>query len=197
MKKITLFITILFLLACQTISAQKKGFHIGIKAGVNANIITGSSFQDNFTYNYLLGALVQIPLVHKVSIQPEVLFSQSTTVTSSDLSQPFDPNNPNNKNVQLDYLDIPVLLNLGGAFKFQIGPQYGILINKNNTLLANGQDAFKSGNFSLVTGFQWRTPIVGLHLGARYLVGLSDINSATNQSSWKSQSFQVTIGFIF
>jgi hypothetical protein len=197
MKKTLIVIALILSVTCQNLIAQKKGFHIGIKGGVNFGMINGSSFQGNFDYNYLLGGLIQIPIVHKVSIQPEVLFSQSTSEASNNLSQPFDPNNPNNQNIKLDYLNIPVLLNLGGAFKLQVGPQYSILINKNNTLLANGQSAFKSGNFSMCAGFQWRTPILGLHLGARYVIGLSDINDVANQSNWKYQALQVSTGFIF
>lgn len=177
--------------------SQKKGFHIGVKAGVNANKINGISFSDGFEYNYLLGGLIQIPIAKKVSIQPEVLFSQSKITTSSNPSQPFNANDPNNKNVTLDYLNIPVLLNLGGAFKFQLGPQYSIKINKNNTFLQNGGDAFKTGDFSICGGFQWRLPVLGLHIGARYLIGLSDINSVSSQNNWKSQSLQISTGFIF
>lgn len=177
--------------------AQKKGFHIGIKAGVNGNKISGVSFQDGFTYNYLLGGLIQIPLVKGISLQPEVLFSQSKTTSSSNVAQAFDPNNAANKNVTLDYLNIPILLNLGGAFKFQVGPQYSIKINNNNTLVQNGADAFKSSDFAACAGFQWRLPILGLHIGARYLIGLSDMNAVTSQDKWKSQSLQVSTGFIF
>lgn len=177
--------------------SQKKGFHLGIKGGVNASQIEGRSFSDGFAYSYLLGGLIQIPIAKKISIQPEVLFSQSKTTASNNVSQPFDPNNPNNKEITLDYLNIPVLLNIGGAFKLQLGPQYSIKINKGNTLLQNGGDAFKSGDFAACGGFQWRLPVLGLHLGARYLIGLSDVSSISSQDKWKSQSFQVSTGFIF
>ena len=190
-------LAVCFLLVINPIFSQKKGFHLGIKGGVNANKIDGVSFSDGFEYNYLLGGLIQIPIAKKISIQPEVLFSESKTTASNNTSQPFDPNNPNNKNVTLDYLNIPVLLNLGGAFKFQLGPQYSIKINKSNTLLQNGGDAFTTGDFSICGGFQWRLPILGLHIGARYLIGLSDISSASSQDKWRSQSLQVSTGFIF
>ncbi|GAC1398420.1 MAG: hypothetical protein NVSMB63_18570 [Sediminibacterium sp.] len=177
--------------------SQKKGFHLGIKGGVNATKIDGVSFSNGFQYNYLLGGLIQIPIAKKISIQPEVLFSQSKTTASNNPGQPFDPNNPNNKNVTLDYLNIPILLNLGGAFKFQLGPQYSIKLNNNKTLLQNGGDAFKSGDFSVCGGFQWRLPVLGIHVGARYVIGLSDINSISSQDKWKSQSLQISTGFIF
>ncbi len=196
-RTMQVFMVVVMTGLCTTILAQKKGFHIGIKGGVNGNKITGVSFQDGFEYNYLLGGFIQIPLVPRVSIQPEVLFSQSKTTSSSTVTQAFDPNNASNKMVTLDYLNIPIMLNLGGAFKFQVGPQYSLKINNNTTLLQNGSDAFKSGDFSLCGGFQWRLPILGLHIGARYLIGLSDVNAVSSQNNWKSQSIQVSTGFIF
>ncbi|MDB5231984.1 MAG: PorT family protein [Chitinophagaceae bacterium] len=179
------------------VSAQKKGFHIGLKAGVNGNKLEGKSFDQEFSYNYLLGGFFQIPLGKRFGIQPEILFSQAKTTTSSNLSSPFNANDPNNKDVSLNYLDIPIMLNMGGNFKIQVGPQYSILMNSHNTLLQNGQDAFKNGNFYLGGGFQWKTPLLGLHLGGRYLIGLNDINSVSSQDNWKSQSLQVSAGFIF
>ncbi len=198
MKKIYLISLVLCSLSIiNPAFSQKKGFHLGIKGGVNANKIEGVSFSDRFEYNYLLGGLIQIPIVKKISIQPEVLFSQSKTTVSNNPAQPFDPNNPTNKNVTLDYLNLPILLNMGGAFKFQLGPQYSIKLNKDNTLLQNGGDAFKTGDFSVCGGFQWRLPVLGIHIGARYLIGLSDISSISSQDKWKSQSLQISTGFIF
>jgi len=198
MKKMYVIGLVICLLSIMTPAfSQKKGFHLGIKGGINANKIDGVSFSDGFEYNYLLGGLIQIPIAKKISIQPEVLFSQSKTTASNNPAQPFSASNPNNKNVTLDYLNIPVLLNLGGAFKFQLGPQYSIKINKDNTLLQNGGDAFKTGDFSICGGFQWRLPILGIHIGARYLIGLSDIGSVSSQDKWKSQSLQISTGFIF
>jgi len=197
MKTKIVIAVLLLVLAGEKSFSQKKGFHIGIKGGVNGAILNGTSFQNNYKYNYLLGGFIQIPIVHKVSLQPEVLFSQSTYISSGNLSQPFDPSNPNNQNINLNYMNIPVLLNLGGALKFQIGPQYSILLNNNNTLLTNGQNAFKSGDFSLCTGLQWRTPLLGLHFGVRYLIGLANISAVTNEASWKSQAIQISTGFIF
>lgn len=195
MKKFSLLLVGLGI--CFFATAQKKGFHIGLKAGVNANKLEGQSFDQAFSYNYLIGGFFQLPLGKRLGIQPEILFSQARTTTSSNYSTPFNANDPNNKKVSLDYLDIPVMLNIGGNFKIQLGPQYSILMNGHSTLLQNGQDAFKNGNFYMGGGFQWRMPVMGLQLGARYLIGLSDINSIGSQDSWKSQSVQVSAGFIF
>src|ERR1700741_5563246 len=84
---------------------QKKGFHLGLKAGVNGNKIEGQSFDQAFNYNYLLGGFVEIPLATRFGLQPEVLFSQGKTTTSSNPSAPFNASDPNNKNVTLDYLN--------------------------------------------------------------------------------------------
>ena len=76
---------------------------------------------------------------------------------------------------------------------FQVGPQFGILINKEKDLLKNGQEAFKSGDFSMLGGVQLN--IGGAKLGGRYVVGLSNINDIDNKEKWKNQGFQLYVGF--
>ncbi|MXV14666.1 porin family protein [Hufsiella ginkgonis] len=197
LKKINVFIFAAGLLLASPCFAQKGGLHLGIKAGVNGNKIDGVAFKDGFTYSYLLGGLLQVPLSGKLGLQPEVLFVQSKTTASDDVSQPFDANDPANKHVKLDYLTIPILLSYGNNLKLQLGPQYSIAINKDNSLIQNGKEAFKSGDFSMAGGFQWKLPVLGLHVGGRYVVGLSELNDVSSGDKWKSQSIQVSTGFIF
>jgi hypothetical protein len=101
--------------------------------------------------------------------------------------------------LRLSYLDIPVILNLGlgdlRAFKLQAGVQYGLLLNKSQTLLQNGQNAFKTGQVSVLGGFFWQLPVV--NFGGRYIIGLDNLNNVTQKTSWKSQTGQVFIGITF
>lgn len=70
-----------------------------------------------------------------------------------------------------------------------MGPQFGILMNKSNTVLQNGQSAFKNGDLSMLGGVQ--VNVLNLHFYGRYAVGLSSINDIDNKESWKSQSIQL------
>jgi hypothetical protein len=120
------------------------------------------------------------------------LFNQVNVDTSNKFSAIYQFNKLNG--VQLKYISIPLLLNYnaGKLITLQAGPQFGILINKNNTLVQNGKDAFKGGDFSMLGGVQLN--ISHFKLYGRYLIGLNNLNDIDNQDKWKNQSVQLGIG---
>jgi hypothetical protein len=172
-------------------SAFSQSFKIGIKGGATINKITGQSFNDQFTWGYHVGGFATLGF-GKFGIQPEVLFNQVNVDSSSHFSDIYQFNKLNK--VKLNYLSIPVLLNINANkfVTFQVGPQFGILMNKNKTLVQNGKDAFKGGDFSMVGGLQLN--IMHVRIFGRYGVGLSNLNDIDNQEKWKSQSIQLGVG---
>lgn len=79
MNKKRMLLPLLFFCMCSVANAQ---FHIGVKSGLNATKIDGQSFKENFEYNYLVGAFAEIGLSDKFTLNPEVLFSQTSTTLS-------------------------------------------------------------------------------------------------------------------
>jgi Outer membrane protein beta-barrel domain len=172
-------------------SAFSQSFKIGIKGGATINKITGQSFNEQFTWGYHLGGFATISF-GKVGIQPEVLFNQVNVDSSSHFSDIYQFNKVGK--VKLSYLTIPLLLNIN-ANKFvtvQVGPQFGILMNKSKTLVQNGKDAFKGQDFSMVGGLQLN--LSKLRIFGRYAVGLNNLNDIDNKEKWKSQSIQLGVG---
>src|SRR5262249_42952231 len=103
--------------------------------------------------------------------------------------------NSDQSTVKLNYLSIPILLNyklIGNFLTLQAGPQFSILMNQDKSLLQNGGDAFKHGDFAMVGGAQIK--ISAIRITGRYIVGLNNINDIDNQDKWKSQGFQVSLG---
>ena len=184
----------LFLISFSAISYAQK-FQFGIKGGVDMHKIDGRSFNEQFAYGYQAGVFVAIPLSERFGIQPEVIFSQVNIDTANDLSSPYDFNNLDK--VKLKYIKIPLLLNYN-ANKFvtlQAGPQFGILMDDNSTLLENGKSAFNKGDFSMVAGLQLN--ISSIKIYGRYGIGLNNINDIDNKEKWKNQNIQLGIGFKF
>jgi hypothetical protein len=173
-------------------SAFSQSFKIGVKGGATMNKLTGQTFKEEFSYGYHAGAFATIGLGKRFAIQPEVLFNQVNVDTSNKFSAIYQFNKLNG--VQLKYISIPLLLNYnaGKLITLQAGPQFGILINKNNTLVQNGKDAFKGGDFSMLGGVQLN--ISHFKLYGRYLIGLNNLNDIDNQDKWKNQSVQLGIG---
>jgi hypothetical protein len=76
-----------------------------------------------------------------------------------------------------------------------VGPQFGILMNTSQNIVANGEKAFKSGDFSMVGGAQ--VNLGAIKLGARYIYGLTnmaEIKDINNVDTWKNQNFQLYFG---
>jgi hypothetical protein len=187
----TMLISIVTVLLFFT-AANAQPFTVGVKGGASINKITGKSFKEQFTYGYHVGGYVTIGLGKKLAFQPEVLFNQVNTDTSSKFSTIYQFNHINN--IKLSYLSIPLLLNynLSNLLALQVGPQFGILINQNKDLLQNGGDAFKSGDFSMLGGLQLK--LLKFRLYGRYAIGLNNLDNIGNKDSWKSQSIQLGVG---
>ena len=170
-----------------------QGFKIGVKVGASVNKITGQSFNNQFSFGYHIGGFATIKISEKIGIQPEVLINQTNVDTSSKFSDIYAFNKVNG--VKLNQLSIPLLLNYSPNkfVSFQAGPQYSILMNKDKTFIANGKDAFKTGDFSMLGGLQLN--ITKIRVYARYAVGLSNLNDIDNKEKWKSQSVQLGVGF--
>ncbi|HEY6062475.1 MAG TPA: porin family protein [Chitinophagaceae bacterium] len=179
------------LLISQAMMAQ---FHIGAKAGANIIKIDGKSFKDQFSYGYHAGGFAEIGFGGKLGIQPEVLFNQYSTKVDSNFSHVYQ-NVFKQGTIKLNYLSIPILLNIkliGNFLSLQAGPQYSIMIQQSKTLLQNGANAFKNGDFSMIGGAQVK--VGAIRLNGRYVVGLNNINDIDNQDKWKTQGFQLSAG---
>jgi len=176
--------------------AAMAQLNIGIKGGVNITKVDGKAFRDEFRYGYHLGGFAEIGLGGKLGIQPEVLWNQYQTRADSSFSNVYQNSVDiaNYKDVKLNYLSIPLLLNykLGSLLSLQAGPQFGILIDQSKNLIQNGKDAFKNGDFSMVGGAQIH--ISKLRLQGRYFVGLNDISDLSSENKWKNQGFQLSLG---
>lgn len=180
---------------------RENFFRFGAKGGVNINKITGQSYKDGFNFNFQAGAFLQFNFSNRFGLQPEVNFVQ----TSSEFSN--DPNDIYNdlflggsqKKAKLNYLEVPLLLNINVGsskrVKLQIGPAYGGLLKQTVDSLKNNGNLYKNGEWAAIGGLWIQLPVV--NLGARYKLGLTDLNGIDDQQKWKSQSIQVFVGITF
>lgn len=194
MKKYFVFLVSFLLIG---IFAQAQpGFRLGVKAGANLNQIAGQSFNDSYDLSYHLGGFAEIDFTKKWGIQPELLWSQSKSTRSTGFNSIYQNilTPGADQQIQLDYILIPILLrySVGKMVTLNAGPQFGILINQNNNLLVNGQDAFKKGDFSMVFGAQLN--LTALRIYGRYNIGLNNINDIDSKEKWTNQQIQLGIG---
>ena len=190
MKKI---IPLAICLVCFSIFATAQSLHFGIKAGANLQKIDGIPFKDKFAFGYQAGVFAAIGITSKFGIQPEVLFSSVNADTATQFSTVYGFKKVDK--IKLNYLDIPVLINFKAApfLTIQAGPQFSMLIDKDESLLKNGETAFKKGNLSVVAGLQFN--LTKFKIYGRYVAGLQNLNRVNNADEWKNSNIQVGIGF--
>jgi hypothetical protein len=192
MKRNAFVLSLSLLLA--VVHGQAQGFHIGIKAGANLFKMDGESFDQEYKFGYNVGAFSELNFTSSWGIQPELLFNQTNYRTGTQFSDIY-PDGVNGVKGKLNYLSIPVLLSFRPIPLLSIlaGPQFGILLNQDEHLVNNAGQAFKKGDFSLVGGAQLN--LASIKLGARYVVGLNNINDLQNQNNWKNEGWQLYAGF--
>jgi hypothetical protein len=190
MKKI---IPLAICLFCITEFTIAQSLHFGLKAGANLQKIDGIPFKDKFAFGYQAGGYAIIGLTSKIGIQPEVLFSSVNADTATQFSTVYGFKQIDK--VKLNYLDIPVLLNIKAApfLTIQAGPQFSVLLDKNKSLLKNGESAFKEGNIAAAAGLQLKFSKINIY--GRYVAGLNNINDVNNTDKWKNRNIQVGVGF--
>jgi hypothetical protein len=188
-------LTLAALLICT--QAAMAQFTAGVKGGANITKVEGKSFNQEFRYGYQFGGFALIGLGEKFAIQPEVLYQQTQTKVDNNFENIYQQafRDVRNGDVKLNYLAIPIMLNykfIGNFLSLQAGPQFGVLLNKDDNLLENGKRAFKGGDFSMAAGAQIKVSKVVL--SGRYVVGLNNINDIGDQNKWRNEAIQLSVG---
>lgn len=187
-------ISLLTMFVVASLMGNAQGFSFGPKVGANITGISGLQFKKGFEFGYHIGGFAEVMLSEKIGIQTEVLWSQTSLTTSSSLSDLYSTSLPELTKINLNYISIPLLLNIRPTkfITFQVGPQFGILQDKKNSVATNVQSAFKSGDFSMLAGVQLK--VLAFRIYGRYAIGLTNINEIPNQDAWKSRTLQLGIG---
>lgn len=177
---------------------RENFFRFGAKAGVNINKVTGQSYKEGFNYNFQVGGFIQLNFSNRIGLQPEINFVQTSSEFTNDASDVYNDifRDGSQKTAKLNYLEVPVLLNvnLGPSkrVKLQLGPSYGGLLKETVDSLKNNGNIYKNGEWSAVGGLWFQLPLV--NIGARYKLGLTDINAIDNKQTWKNQAIQIFVG---
>lgn len=182
---ITLF-TLLFT-AVSTVSAQN--INIGTKIGLNSYTFdndSGQGFDSNLGLH--AGFLGHIHLNRQFGLQPEIVYSMQGAASG-------------NTNLNLDYINIPVLLQymFDNGFRIQAGPQIGLLVRAkavDNSVTMDIKDDFKSIDTGLSFGASYIHTPTDFGIDLRYNLGLSDISESSSIKS-NSRGFQIGIFYLF
>ena len=177
---------------------HEKFFRFGAKGGVNINKISGKSYESGFNYNFQAGVFLQFNISNRFGIQPEVNFVQSQSAFTKDATDIYDDLflDGSQKKATMNYLEVPVLLNVNVGpskrVKLQAGPAYGGLLKQTIDSLKTNTNFYKNSEWSLIGGLWIQVPLI--NIGARYKMGLTNINGIDDKQTWKSQAIQIFVG---
>lgn len=189
MKIITTILTIL-VLAVGTANAQNH-INIGTKIGLNSyNISSDSGMEYDSRVGMHAGILGHIHLdgtSGKFALQPELVYSMQGAKFG-------------NSSIQLDYINVPVLLQymFDNGFRIQAGPQLGLLVRakqENNSTSVDVKDAFKTIDLGLSFGVSYIHVPTSFGIDARYNLGLNDISESSISQS--NNGLQIGVFYLF
>lgn len=128
-------------------------------------------------------------LSDQLGLQPEILYSAEGSRIESISPEPDD------EEWNFDYINIPILLRYQviDILSFHAGSQFGFLLNA-EVDDDDVSDNFKGTDLSLAFGAQVDLP-AGIVGGARYSLGLSDINDINGGFDTNNNNFQIYVGF--
>lgn len=184
MKKL-LLVSAITIFGLAHVNAQDVDF--GIKGGLNFATLTGENNSEiGWTTDFNFGVMAEIKISEKFSLQPEILYS----------GQGYGSNDNTEGIIALNYINIPVIgkYYVTKKLSLETGPQIGFLLStKGGT--QDYKALFKTTDFGVNFGIGYKLDN-GLNFGARYVLGLTNINdvgSATN----KNGVLQLHVGYFF
>ncbi|WP_346881475.1 porin family protein [uncultured Algibacter sp.] len=196
-------LSIIAVFAIGSVNAQEVKF--GAKAGVNFASLNGddSGELDSRT-SFHIGAVAEIIISDKFSVQPELLYSgQGAKFEETFLDEKFE------STLKLDYLNIPIMAKyyVYEGLSVEAGPQIGFLLSAESedkedgeTETADVKDQISSIDFGLNFGLGYKLEN-GLNFAARYNLGLSNVfdDSDDDSDDFKQQNgvFQISVGYTF
>lgn len=207
MKKLVLFAAIA---AISVSSALAQEVKLGAKAGVNFSTFSGDDLGDvKSRTGFHIGALVEIPVSERFSVQPEILYSAQ--------GAKYEERGPGPGEeyffkvlAKLDYIQVPIMAKfyVMDGLALEAGPQISFLASKKGEIEATiggvtvsseeDLDNISSIDFSLGAGASYRLPM-GVFFGARYNFGLSNVNDSDTADNFKMRNnvFQLSAGYSF
>ncbi|MTG98868.1 MULTISPECIES: porin family protein [Myroides] len=201
MKKITLSLVAALAIGL-TANAQTPDVKIGAKAGVNFANINGSDANGDTRTAFHIGAVAEIFINEKFSIQPELLYS-AQGMKFDDIDEYYNDNTfittSNTYTTKLDYITIPVMAKyyIFQGLNVQAGPQFAFNVAAKSAG-EDMKDVIKTFDFGLNFGLGYELPL-GLFVDARYNLGLSNVTKKIEGETLKAKNgvFQLSVGYKF
>lgn len=183
---------LLFLVALATLGISKSTYaqdvKFGVKTGLNLANITGASDVDtNNLIGFHIGAISEISVSDKFSVQPELLYTRQ----GSEIGNAFK--------IKLDYLAIPIMAKyyVMPKLSLELGPQVSFLVSDKIEFegagIPDAETDAASTDFGLNVGAGYKLDS-GIFMQARYNFGISTISE---NPDLKNSVLKLSLGYQF
>jgi opacity protein-like surface antigen len=165
-------------------NAQSAKF--GLKSGLNISNLTGDVSDNSSKTGIALGATAEFKVSDKFAIQPELVYSMLGA-----------KNSLVNENLNLGYLNIPVMLKYYVADKFSLesGPQIAFLLSaKAGSTDVKSEVNSTDFGFNFGGGYDFTKNISA---GVRYTAGLSSIAKDSGSDKVHNSNFAIALAYKF
>lgn len=198
--------------AFTSVNAQEVTF--GAKAGLNLASLGGDVEDVDGLTSFHFGAVAEISISEKFSVQPELLYSAQGAKIEESYSEVGYTISGESK-LKLNYLNIPIIAKyyVAEGFSVEAGPQLGLLLSaeedweysetfEGETTSESGEndvkDEYKGIDFGFNIGVGYKLNS-GLNFAARYNLGLANINDGEGSDDFKINNnvLQVSVGYFF
>lgn len=177
----------------------------GPKIGINLSKLNGENWDGGYKTNLLGGAWLSLH-GKRFGLQVEGLFSQTSYVTGPGFDSVYSQyiragqDSLQSGKFRVRYFNIPLIaqVRILNRVWLQVGPQYsGVVSVKDVDEFTNdAQSLFATGSIAAVGGL-WVEMTRHLNAGARYVMGISNLNETNVSESWKQRDIQIHIGYSF
>ncbi|WP_203293567.1 porin family protein [Luteirhabdus pelagi] len=168
-----ILLTVLFMALLNLNSIAQTEF--GIKAGPNLAKYSGTLIGADYKYKvgFFVGGYVNFGITEELKIQPEILFAlHGSRFVTGDIEVREGPDElpvigPFKTKTTETTVQIPIMAQyfVADRFYFEGGPQFGIILNRNEELI---ESPFNDPSFNQTMDFDPDTFDLGLAVGAGY-----------------------------
>jgi opacity protein-like surface antigen len=172
--------------------ANAQDVKYGAKAGLNMSNYSGDAEGTSSKIGFQIGAFAEYGISDKISIQPELLFSNLGAKADFEGTE---------VTMNQNYLIIPVMAKyaITDAFSLEAGPQIGFLMSakwKAAGESVDAKDAYNSTDFGFNIGAGYDVA-ENINIGLRYSMGLSNIIKDSGDSKTQNSNIGLTLGYKF
>lgn len=179
----------------------KHNGKLGIVGGLQLSSLYNSDYNLDYTLNRYLGITYAFPLMKRLSLEPQIIYDRKGAQGNYNLPSIYQ----GEIRFKLDYLEIPLLLNIHTKSRFDIvfGGYTSILLNTRFDLstpfiYGTGElnyDDFEKIDMGFIVGFSYK--LKRMKISLKYSQGFIDVSKSGNSFLFLENAKNTTITLSF